>query len=97
MGSADYYVTFRRDDDTWSGPVNLGEPVNTKSGTEYSPYVTTDGKYFFVMSDLTVIENGRFEEAVTFEGLTDRVHRPGYGSTDIYWIRADFIRNLKPW
>ncbi len=49
-GSGDLYVSFRNNsDDTWSEPVNLGEPINTP-GQESSPGVSPDGKYLFYTS-----------------------------------------------
>jgi hypothetical protein len=42
----DLYVTFRKDDDSWSPPVNMGREINA-AGYQFRPSVTPDGKYFF--------------------------------------------------
>ena len=43
----DLYISFHdMNEDTWSEPINLGEPINTW-GQESSPAVTPDGKYLF--------------------------------------------------
>ena len=43
----DLYVSFHDvDEDTWSEPVTLGEPINTH-GQDSSPGVSPDGKYLF--------------------------------------------------
>jgi CubicO group peptidase (beta-lactamase class C family) len=43
----DLYVSFHNiNEDTWTEPVNLGEPINTP-GQESSPGLSPDGKYLF--------------------------------------------------
>lgn len=46
FGGYDLYVSFPTDDGSWTEPVNLGEGVNSP-GSEFRPYVTTDGKNLF--------------------------------------------------
>lgn len=43
-GWDDLYISFRKKDGAWSHPVNMGTGINTVNA-EYSPYVTSDGKY----------------------------------------------------
>jgi hypothetical protein len=50
FGKADIYVTFHKKDKTWSKPINLGNKINS-SHSEYIPYITPDGKYFFFTSN----------------------------------------------
>lgn len=40
----DLHVTFRRADETWTEPQNLGEEINTE-GADNCPLVTPDGEY----------------------------------------------------
>lgn len=42
----DLYITFQRNDGTWTEERNMGELINTRYG-ENCPQVTPDGKYFF--------------------------------------------------
>jgi len=49
-GKEDFYLTFLKDDGSWTVPVNMGGKVNSPH-QEYIPYVTPDGKYFFFTSD----------------------------------------------
>lgn len=51
-GKADIYISFRKDNGSWTEPVNLGEKVNS-SYDEYIPAVTPDGKYFFFTTNKT--------------------------------------------
>ena len=43
---SDIYVYFKKKDDTWSKPINLGKDVNSNFG-ETCPSITPDGKYLF--------------------------------------------------
>lgn len=52
FGKADFYVSFRAPDDSWTEPTNLGAAVNT-AADEYIPSVTTDGRFFFFTSNVT--------------------------------------------
>jgi len=52
LGKADLYVSFLKEDNSWTGPLNLGEKVNS-SFSEYIPSVSPDGKYFFFTTDKT--------------------------------------------
>jgi hypothetical protein len=96
VGGADYYVSFRDEDDTWTGPVNLGERVNTEGSLEYSPYVSPDGKYLFFMAARNAFNGGNLEPRATYEFLRTLHGEPGNGSPDIYWIDATFIETLRP-
>lgn len=49
-GRDDIYVSYKKDDGSWSVPVNMGSKVNSPH-QEYIPYVTPDGKYFFFTSN----------------------------------------------
>jgi hypothetical protein len=45
-GSADLFVSYRKDDGTWSEPVNLGGTINSPM-IEYCPMITPDGAFLF--------------------------------------------------
>jgi hypothetical protein len=94
-GGTDYYIVFRNKEDQWSNPVNMGEKVNTRSGWEHSAYVTPDGKYLFFMSTRYMPEEEK-PEKLTYEILSRLYNQPQNGNSDIYWMKADFIRELKP-
>lgn len=49
-GGADLYVTFRRDDGSWSEPRDLGPGINTP-GHEITPYLAADGVTLYFSSD----------------------------------------------
>lgn len=43
---ADLFISFRKEDGTWTKAVNMGEKINTQ-GHEVCPSVSPDGKYIF--------------------------------------------------
>ncbi len=93
IGAVDYYIAFRNAADQWTGLINMGEPVNTAGDQAQSPYVSPDGQYFFFGSSRTVpeAETNRFD----LQYLEEASQKPGYGSTDTWWIDTGFIADLK--
>ena len=53
----DLYITFNREDGTWTEAINMGEGINTRFG-ENCPQVSPDGKYFFFNRYDPETENG---------------------------------------
>lgn len=56
LGRGDLYISFRRADGGWGEPVHLGETVNSDQ-TDFCPFVTPDGKYFFFSRRIFPKEN----------------------------------------
>jgi len=93
LGGIDYYIVFRNDDDTWTGPVNLGPEVNTPGSQEYSPYVSPGRKYFFFMSSRREQPQPK---RLTYKFFADAAARPRNGNADLWWIDAGFLEKLRP-
>lgn len=49
-GGKDIYVSFKRDDGTWTNPKNMGDSINSE-GNEYAPFIHPDGKTLYFSSD----------------------------------------------
>jgi len=96
LGSIDYYIVYRNALDEWSQPINLGDAINTKGPQEYSPFVSRDGKYFFFMSQRQPAARETASQPWTMDELTEIFNRPENGNSDIYWIDAGFIDELRP-
>ncbi len=94
MGGTDYYIVFRNDSDDWSDPVNMGEPVNSPHGGEYSAFVSRDDQFLFFMSARPG-PLGELPDSLTLDHLEATYDGPGNGNPDIYWIRADLIDELR--
>lgn len=52
FGNTDLYISFRKSNDTWTNPKNMGSSINT-GGDDFGPYVTADNKYLFYESGYT--------------------------------------------
>ena len=69
--SLDLYISFRKNDGTWTKAINMGDKINS-TDNEMCPSVSNDGKYIFL---------GRLIQGK---------------KTDIYWVDAKIINELKP-
>lgn len=56
FGNSDLYISFRKGENEWTDPVNMGPNVNSNQ-IDGSPYVTPDGKYL-------IFTSGRLEEGI---------------------------------
>lgn len=96
LGGVDYYVVFRAADDTWTEPINMGPAINQAAGREWSASLSPDGKYLFFMSSRAY---GETEVPLTSKSITDLLQlstEPGWGSSDIWWVSAEVIEQLRP-
>ncbi|NIR44884.1 MAG: hypothetical protein GWN51_10650 [Gemmatimonadetes bacterium] len=94
MGGTDYYIVFRSESDEWSEPINMGQPVNSSSGGEYSAFVSPDGQFLFFMSARPG-PLGELPDSLTVARLERTYDGPGNGNPDIYWIGAGLIDDLR--
>jgi Tol biopolymer transport system component len=46
-GKTDMYISYRKEDKTWTKSINMGEKFNTEMGEGAGARITPDGKYFF--------------------------------------------------
>lgn len=49
LGNGDLYISFKKDDGSWTKSKNMGEPINSESN-EFCPFMSKDGKYLFYAS-----------------------------------------------
>jgi len=93
-GATDYYIVFRDENDNWSNPMNMSKAVNSVNGQEWSASLSPDGKYMFFMSAF-VPENRQLPERMTSETFYNISNNPQNGNSDIYWVKSDFIKDLR--
>ena len=74
LGGMDYYVSFRDPDGAWTGPVHLGDAVNSESRLEYSASLSPDGRFLFFMSNRGRYADRRMDPPLDRAGLR-RLHR----------------------
>jgi hypothetical protein len=82
-GKFDLYASFKKDDNLWTIPRNLGDRINTPAN-EHFPSFSPDGKYMFFVSDRITAEAQK------------RPDSPTNGSSDIYWVSTKILEELRP-
>ena len=96
LGGADYYIVFRAEDDTWSEPINMGPAINQPDGREWSASLSPDGEYLFFMSSRSTVSNEGSMAGTPISELVQSSTEPGRGSSDIWWVSAEVIEELRP-
>ncbi len=92
-GGTDYFISFRREDGSWTPAMNMGDTVNSPAG-EWAPYVTRDGRYMFFHSTRGSIPT-HSDPPLGYADLARMAGEPRNGQGDIYWVDASFIEELR--
>ena len=92
LGGVDYYISFHNDKDEWSEPINMGEPINSENGREWSLSFSPDSKYIFFMSGRT----GGKQTECNYSEFQSIFNSTENGSTNIYWTPSSMIEKLRP-
>jgi hypothetical protein len=95
LGGVDYYAVFRSPDDSWSDPVNMGERFNTDQRGEWSASLSPDGEYLFFMSSRSTAADAVPTRTLTAADLQAIHNRPQNGHSDIWWVDARVIDELR--
>lgn len=90
----DLFISFRKDDQSWSEARNMGEKINSEE-SEFCPVISADGKYIFFTSDRRLLPE-RSDTPITYQEKIRVLNNPGNGSTDIYWVSSKVIEELRP-
>jgi hypothetical protein len=95
IGPSDYYISFRDEDDTWTGPINMGEKFNTPGNRVVSASLSPNGRYLFFASN-----RGTEEDEMSGDRNYRQFHQshgqPKNGNSDIYWVDASIIETFRP-
>jgi Tol biopolymer transport system component len=83
LGGSDLYISYQQNGQ-WTKAVNLGDKINSK-GSEYSPLVSPDGKYFFWSSTRSLTSASQ-PKRLTYSELLTKLRSAGNGLGDIYQI-----------
>jgi len=68
LGSGDLYISFRKKDGGWTKSKHMGNKINSHY-SDYCPYVSPDGKYFFFTSRRTGADDIYWVDAKVVEAL----------------------------
>lgn len=91
-GIIEYLIFFRNENDKWSQGINMGSKINFPEVNASSPYVSPDGKYVFFSADKQPLKDNK---PITLEFIKKAAVSPENGTSDIYWVKSDFIKELK--
>ncbi len=94
-GVADYWISFRGDDDVWTPAVNLGPKVNFENERGNSPYISPDGKWFFFSSTKSAPEASG-EAPLEWADIVKLQSSHGNGRSDMYWVSAALLEEMRP-
>lgn len=93
FGSTDMYVTFKNNEGQWSDLINLGEKFNSTE-VDGPATITPDGKYIFFGGYLN---SGNWtSDTLSFLDVLNYGSKPGYGSSDVYWVDVKVIGQFRP-
>jgi Tol biopolymer transport system component len=94
LGSGDLFISFKDQEGNWIKARTMGDLINT-AGSEYCPMISPDGKYFFFTSagrELRRIP----DKPLTYEDFMTKHNSSKNGMSDIYWVDARIIEELRP-
>jgi len=94
VGGQDLYISFKDKSGQWTKAVNLGPKINSQHA-ELRPWVSQDGKYLFFVSNRP-IETALSSGVINKDKFKLLFNEPGNGDTNIFWVDASFIDELKP-
>lgn len=92
VGSGDLWISFKDENGDFQKPLNMGEKINSKY-FEYCPSVTHDGKYLFFTSNKRPDSFGK--NKLSYNDIVGLMGEPLNGSSNIYWISASLIDELR--
>jgi len=94
FGSGDLYISFKDQEGKWMIAKNMGDKINTP-GSEYCSMISPDGKYLFFTG---AGRDGRRipDKPFTYEDFMNGHNRAKNGLSDVFWVNAKIIEDLKP-
>ncbi len=94
VSGANYYISFRDNNDYWSDPINMGNKINKDLGRGWSASLSPKGDLLFFMSSRGIDEEYIPAKLTSdfFDKLQSRIQN---GNADIYWMNSSIIDELK--
>jgi hypothetical protein len=74
-GYFDLFISFRKKDNSWTTPQNLGQEINIKNEARWGPYVSPDKRYLFYSRSATQDNSDAFTNWVRIDKLVDRLKK----------------------
>jgi hypothetical protein len=92
FGATDLYVTFRDAAGGWTPLINLGGTINTRLNEGWAN-ISANGQFIFFSGYL--LSHNFFNDSLTYADILNNSLKPQYGNSDIYWVDAKIIAELK--
>ena len=93
LGAFDLWISFS-ESGRWSDPVRLDAPINSPAW-DFAPRITPDGRTLLFTSSRGSVGRG-LDHTVTYEELLSRLHSPGNGLRDIYYVAVSALPGPPP-
>ncbi|MBI9066773.1 MAG: PD40 domain-containing protein [Salinivirgaceae bacterium] len=95
VNNALYCVAFRTENDEWGDLLPFDKRVNFPGIRATSASVSNDGKYLFFGSSKKALDKPEINPGYRISELLELAAVPGNGSSDIYWISSDIIKEMR--
>lgn len=92
QGSGDLWISFRKEDQSWSQPVNMGPAVNSPY-FDFCPFVSEDGRHLFFTSNRP--GQALAPSPVSYHDILEYAATPYNKQHSIYVMDAAIIKKLK--
>jgi Tol biopolymer transport system component len=93
LGAFDLWISFNQSG-RWSDPVRLDETINSPAW-DFAPRLTPDGRTLLFTSSRGSVGQA-LDHPVTYEELLSRLHSPGNGLRDIYYVSVSALPGRPP-
>ncbi len=96
LGASDYWVSFRGADGTWQAAQNMGPKFNGPDTRASSAHLSPDGQMLFFSSTRLASDTDATGERLTRARMLTTLTEPGLGSSDLWWVDARVLDDLRP-
>ena len=93
--SGDLYISFRKDDDTWSKPIDMSDKIQSKRSQDRFPKLSNDSKYLFFVSNRW-LGHSYFDSRLNLMQIKEKAKNISNGMGNVFWVDAKIIEELKP-
>jgi hypothetical protein len=88
----DLYISFKTSGGAWTPARNMGKGINGR-GPEFGTVLSPDGKFLFFTRQAAPRVVKRADKPLTYD---DYVKMHNKGSSNIWWVDAKIIEELRP-
>ena len=90
----DLMISYRKDDASWTAPINLSEKLNFTGGQDRFPLLSNDGRYLFFVSSRW-LGPSYFDRPLTLDEVKAKARSFSNGLGNAYWVDAKIIDELR--